>query len=218
QCSLFLPATGRGRSACVEAKRTADTLEMHGQREVFHQCDWREAPRGIESGTSDKPGLITRSDPGSSRKTGHPGGDQAQQSTTIKLHVESPPDTTRTRKAIKYERVRIIWQPSVRMQEQKNVATRSYAPCIHLQGASARCNAHVISERTGAGRCAISASPVHNDQLNTTLSIGRKRYERRFDICSLVQHRHDDRQPLAAHSAASSNAPPQLEPCPAVQP
>src|SRR5262249_20117503 len=64
QCSLFLPATGRGCSACVEAKRTADTLEMHGQREVFHQCDWREAPCGIESGTSDEQGLIASSDPG----------------------------------------------------------------------------------------------------------------------------------------------------------
>ena len=63
---------------------------------------------------------------------------------------------------------------------------------------------------------AIAAAAIGHDDFDAALAIGRQRLQGRFDFRGLVEHRHDDGE--FHHSAASFSAPPQLEPCPAVQP
>jgi hypothetical protein len=191
---------------------------MLRQRNIFHKGNWRETPGGIESGTCDEQRLITCGNAGQARAQVHHGSDQRKQPTRIKAYVKASPDAAGARKAIKKEGVRIIRKTGIRVQEQKNLAKRNRATGIHLHCATARCDANVIGKRTGAGRRGIAAPSVHDDHFSATRLIRLQRRQCFLDICGLVQHRHDDRQSRAAHSAASFKAPPQLEPWPAVQP
>src|SRR5262245_42852848 len=63
QRSIFLPTPGRGCNAGAKAERTANTFEISGQSNVFHQGNWRKSPSGIECDPCDEQSLIASGDP-----------------------------------------------------------------------------------------------------------------------------------------------------------
>jgi len=121
-----------------------------------------------------------------------------------------------TGKRVEHQPVGVAGQMRVGVQEQQYVALRYTGAGVHLLGAPACGHDDAVGERAGEGERVIATAAVGDNHLDAAGAKRRQRRERGFDLRGLVQHRHDDGE--FHHSAASFNAPPQLEPCPAVQP
>ena len=108
------------------------------------------------------------------------------------------------------------------MQEQQHGPGRLRGAGTHLHGAAARCCNDAVRPHARALDCRVAAAAVHDHDLDAKRAQVIEVIESAGDTFAFVEHRHDDGK--AGHSrerdhlAASDSAPPQLEPCPAVQP
>ena len=104
------------------------------------------------------------------------------------------------------------------MQEHEDITARDRRPGVHLTRSPARPDDDPIRPAPGERRGPVGASTVHDDDLVAPRAKRTQRREGGLDALGLVQHRHHDGEPVSAGGAAQFSAPPQLLPCPAVQP
>src|SRR4051794_15379859 len=105
------------------------------------------------------------------------------------------------------------------MKEEEHIAARHSRAGVHLRRTPARAYTDGIGKRFGERGSLVATTPVDDDHLGPARPQRCECLERRNNNCGFVENRNDNgERRLVRHSAASFNAPPQLEPWPAVQP
>ena len=107
------------------------------------------------------------------------------------------------------------------MQEPQHRIRAEFCASVHLLRPTARRDGQLIDTRAGTFYGIVIAAAIDDDEFMSVGTQWLKIVEQRIDVTGLIEGRDDDRQPslstVAVHTCQES-APPQLDPCPAVQP
>ena len=119
---------------------------------------------------------------------------------------------------LEHRPVRLPGQPRVGVQEHEYVPGRDLRSRVHLAGAPARGGENPVRAAGRPLAGPVGTAPVGDDDLVPALAKRAERFERGPDAVRFVEDRHHDGEPAPDRIGSQFSAPPQLLPCPAVQP